>query len=306
MGIFSRLFKSRHHESNGANSTGATPSVPLRDGEARPSRAGSADAADQAYLDLAFGIVKEAQESLRRLDSLAFSIKELEAEQLRSSSTLAEASAETDDGVETHSQKPQPPAGCQMDQLLRSFSNEAKHVKRQLDKLSEVEVQVKDDPSQNATFRIIANQRLHFIRRLSDALAAREADRQVYRAHKVERIARLIRIRETKVDAQTGAVSCAVTEEESVRMAQLALSEGLQDEVLASSKELLLQVVETRNDMMAMEHSVRQLKTIFDDLTLLISQQEEVLDQVLTNVRQSQQYVERGRETLHEARMLCK
>jgi hypothetical protein len=296
MGIFSRFFKGRHE--NGSKGTDVPPSVPLRDGEARP-KAASADAPDQDYLDVAYGIVKETQESLRRLESLAFSIKELEAEQLRANEAPIESSA---DALETASEKQLPSGSSSMDQLLRSFSNEAKRVKKQLDKLSEVEVQVRDDASQNATHRIIVNQRLHFSRRLSDALAAREADRQIYRAHKVERIARLIRIRETKVDPQTGAVSCAVTEAESVRMAQLALSEGLQDEVLASSQELLLQVVETRNDMIAMEHSVRQLKTIFDDLTLLLSQQDEVLDQILHNVGQSKHYVERGREILSEVR----
>jgi syntaxin 1B/2/3 len=97
-----------------------------------------------------------------------------------------------------------------------------------------------------------------------------------------------------------------ITEARAEEMAAQVLETGQSDAIFQESKDTLTAILETRQDLLRIERSMRELQEIFNDLAVLVNEQGELMDQVLTNVQQSVTYVEGGREQLKSAKKFAK
>jgi syntaxin 1B/2/3 len=188
----------------------------------------------------------------------------------------------------------------EMDRLMSEIGAAAKTVKKNLDELEkETKALGASDElreSNAATIRIQENQHAHLTRQFMQAMNDyRAVCTENEKAMQAE-TKRQIKLKFTNTDGTT------ITDEEADRMARQALQEGKDDAIFQQSKDTLAQIMETRNDVQRIERSLRELNDMFNDLAALVSEQGEVLDQILTNVQTSVKFVEHGRRELKAAK----
>ncbi|CCW62332.1 unnamed protein product [Phytomonas sp. EM1] len=97
-----------------------------------------------------------------------------------------------------------------------------------------------------------------------------------------------------------------IDDETAERLAQQVLDNNLNDYIFQQSKDVLLGIIETRNDIYRIEHSMRELNRIFNDMAVMVEEQGELMDVILTNVKNSARYVEVSLSELKKARKLQK
>lgn len=240
-------------------------------------------------LDLALKLIEEIQAGNRKIQATTL---EMRAQQALNLKNFNPASADADTG------------GDKIEDLMDAVSATSREIKAKLDQLSEETKKLEaDEAVANAnagTIKIQQNQHNYLTRTFMQAIndynaAVGENEKQLR-----DQAVRRIKLKYTKADGST------VSDDEARQMAAQVMEFGRTDMLFQASKETLAQVLETRQDILRIERSMRELKQIMDDLSALISEQGEVLDQVLTNVQTARQYVGSGREKLKSARDYAK
>ena len=97
-----------------------------------------------------------------------------------------------------------------------------------------------------------------------------------------------------------------IDDDRAMQLAQEALVQGTQNAIFQQSKDTLAQIIETRNDILKIEASMRELNQLFQDLAMLVTEQGEVMDIILNNVQSAVKFVEKGREELKDAKVYQK
>ncbi|ESL08598.1 target SNARE [Trypanosoma rangeli SC58] len=144
--------------------------------------------------------------------------------------------------------------------------------------------------------RIEENQRRYMLHRLSEAMEAYQRQQNLVGAQYRTRTERQIKIKYTNPDGT------AIDDETAKELAQAVLENNLTSSIFQQSKDVLAQVVETRNDIYHIEQSMRYLNQLFNDLAFLVHEQGEIMDVILKNIECTTQFVEAGRKEMRKAR----
>ncbi|CUG88024.1 SNARE protein, putative [Bodo saltans] len=97
-----------------------------------------------------------------------------------------------------------------------------------------------------------------------------------------------------------------ISAERAQELALEAIEQGTENAMFQQSKDTLARIIETRNDIYRIEQSMRELNQLFQDLAVLVNEQQEAMDNILVNVQNSVKYVEKGREELQKAKKYAK
>jgi syntaxin 1B/2/3 len=138
--------------------------------------------------------------------------------------------------------------------------------------------------------KIRRNQCTQLSKRLSNIIADYQKTNESYKTMKKNRAARLIKI----------SYGESITDEKAQEMAQEVI-EGKR-EIFQQSKNKLAEIMENREDILRIERSMRELNQMFNDLSILVNEQGEVIIQVHDNVIDANKKVEKGREELGKAK----
>lgn len=239
-------------------------------------------------LDKALKIIEEIQAGNREIQAKTMALRVQTAQNMKNFNPAGDA----DEG------------GDAIQDIMDAVGVTSKMVKAKIDELNEGIKELQKDEETKAdnagTIKIQQNQSNHLTRQFMQYI--NEYNNAVSDNEKGlrEQAIRRIKLKYTKSDGST------VSDEEARSMAAQVLETGRTDMLFQASKEMLAQVLETRQDIMRIERSMRELKQIMDDLSSLINEQGEIMDQVLANVQNSVQYVKSGREKLKSAREYSK
>lgn len=239
-------------------------------------------------LDKALKIIEEIQNGNREIQAKTMQLKTQSAQNMKNFNPAADA----DEGAQA------------IEDIMDAVSGLSKQIKTKLDELSENTKELQKDKEVEAdnagTIKIQQNQHSRLSRQFMQYIddyntAVSDNEKQLR-----EQAVRRIKLKYTKADGST------VSDDEARQMAAQVLEFGRTDMLFHASKEMLAQVLETRQDILRIERSMRELKQIMDDLSSLINEQGDIMDQVLANVQNSVQYVKSGREKLKDAREYAK
>lgn len=188
--------------------------------------------------------------------------------------------------------------------IMDSVTQTSKRVKVQLDSLQAETKKMSATPERAqenaATVKIHENQHQHLTRSFLQAMS--EYKMVVSENEKMlkQQTARRIKLKYTNADGTT------ISDAQATEMAEQVLEMGVQDAVLQQAQDTLAQILETRDDLIKMERSMRELHQLFNDLAILVNEQTELMDQIYANVQHSVEYVEKGREELGKAKKYAK
>ena len=90
------------------------------------------------------------------------------------------------------------------------------------------------------------------------------------------------------------------------KLAAQLLEEGREDAIFQQAQDVLVQVQENHRDILRIEASMRELHQIFAEMAVLVEEQGELMDDIMANVSKSVDYVQKGREELHQAKVNTK
>lgn len=187
-----------------------------------------------------------------------------------------------------------------IEQLNAQITNASKSCKDKLESIQKSTGKLKETPEAEANnagvIKIQENQHSKLIRAFLQAVqdhqkVAAENEKKV-----LEQTQMRIKLKYSNPDGTT------IDDEQAKQLAQEALVSGTQNAIFQQSKDTLAQIIETRNDILKIEASMRELNQLFQDLAMLVSEQGEVMDIILTNVQSAVKFVEKGREELKDAK----
>ena len=253
-----------------------------------PTAASFSSPADtDQLLEQFYRLVAEVQTLLREIQNKTQEVQVKHAEQMRSPDVEASKRVFAD-----------------IQDLMQDINNSAAKTR---DKLKEMEEGTKklgetpeDAAGNSAVIKIQQNQHAHLSRTFAQTMKDYQDVQDENKRNYEEQTARQIRIKCTTEDGQT------IDDEEAKRLAREMLVTGSADQIFSQSKEHLAQIIETRNDIYAIEQSMRELNQLFTDLATLVNEQGELMDQVLINVQTSVKYVEKGRKDQQAAKKYMK
>eukprot|EP01013_Petalomonas_cantuscygni_P021466 TRINITY_DN4077_c0_g1_i1.p1 TRINITY_DN4077_c0_g1~~TRINITY_DN4077_c0_g1_i1.p1 ORF type:complete len:313 (+),score=71.82 TRINITY_DN4077_c0_g1_i1:93-1031(+) len=150
-----------------------------------------------------------------------------------------------------------------------------------------------------AELRIRKTQHAHLQRAFVNGMKAYHTVLQDNKARLGDTIKRRIRARRT-------AEGTPITDEKAEELAMQALQQGTAGAVFVKSRDTLMQIEENHRDYVRIEAAMRDLLELFRDFAVLVEQQGELIDDILTNVSSANDAVCRGRTELREARRLAK
>jgi t-SNARE complex subunit (syntaxin) len=186
-------------------------------------------------------------------------------------------------------------ATVEMQKIMDEATHISKRVKAHLD-LMQAQSKKLDQEAHAATVKIHENQHAHLSRTFLQNMQEYKAVVSENEAAIKQQTARRIKLK------YTDDRGCSISDERAQEMAQEMLDLGQEDAILDQARGKLAEILETREDLKKMERSMKELHQIFNDLAVLINEQTELMDQILTNVQTSVAYVESGREKLAAAK----
>lgn len=90
--------------------------------------------------------------------------------------------------------------------------------------------------------------------------------------------------------------------EERAQLLTEQLGTTAESEIFKQSKHILASITETRNDIYRIEQSMRDLQQMFNEMAILVNEQGEMIDVILTNLQSTSKYLAKGRRELKRAR----
>ncbi|CAD2218877.1 syntaxin 1B/2/3 [Angomonas deanei] len=191
----------------------------------------------------------------------------------------------------------------EIDQFSVQINDKATEVKTFLDTLNKKTATLKETPescaANPAVIRIQENQYNYLVYRFTALMAEYARQQTVNENFYKAQTQRQIKIKCSNPDGSTIDDAQAAALAEQILENQVSLEDNY---IFQQSKSVLANVIETRNDIMRIEQSMRTLNQLFNDLAFLVHEQGELIDIVLNNVKQANNYVEQGRKELKKAR----
>lgn len=264
-------------------------SIPVRSDStySNPGNSSGGGATDDNDLENFYNSVKDVQGYIRDIQAFAVELQGKHSEKMQTADEKKAAALEDDIQLTTD-----------------KITNLTKQAKEKLDALQKGTAKLKETPDMEAAnagvIKIQQNQHAHllktFLAAVQDYQKIQNDNQKAYH----EQTRRRIQMKYTNADGTT--IDDATAE----RLATEALEQGTENEIFQQSKDELQRIIENRNDIYRIEQSMRELNQLFNDLAMLVNEQQEALDNILTNVQNSVKYVEKGREELQKAKKHAK
>mmetsp|Transcript_45241 Transcript_45241/g.139561 ORF Transcript_45241/g.139561 Transcript_45241/m.139561 type:complete len:317 (-) Transcript_45241:115-1065(-) len=245
--------------------------------DGRPSGGDAAVTIEGDPLEVCFKMVAEIQTGNRELQAKTAELRTKGADVLRAIDPKEDSSTE------------------EMQRIMDEATKISKKIKQYLD-LMAAQSKKLDQAEHAATVKIHENQHAHLSRTFLQNMQEYKAVVAENEAAIKQQTARRIKLK------YTDDRGCSISDERAQEMAQEMLDLGQEDAILDQARGKLAEILETREDLKKMERSMKELHQIFNDLAVLINEQTELMDQILTNVQTSVAYVESGREKLQAAK----
>lgn len=169
-----------------------------------------------------------------------------------------------------------------------------------LEKMKENTAHLRKDPDaigeNSAVIRIQENFYFYLARRLNAAMVKYQK-RQSFNQEKYKaQTMRQIQIKFTNTDGSS------IDEATAQQLTEQVLENHVTDEIFQQSKNVLLAITETRNDIYRIEQAMRELNQIFNEMAILVNEQGCTIDVILNNLQLTSKYLEKGRRELHRGR----
>ncbi|RNF14355.1 putative target SNARE [Trypanosoma conorhini] len=188
----------------------------------------------------------------------------------------------------------------EVEELTSQINASAQAASQTLEAMKAETDKLKVTPEMESLFvgviRIEENQRRYMLHRLSEAMEAYQRQQNLVEAQYRTMTERQIKIKYTNPDGT------AIDDETAKELAQAVLENNVTSGIFQQSKDVLAQIIETRNDIYHIERSMRYLNQLFNDLAFLVHEQGEIMDVVLKNIESTTQFVEAGRKEMRKAR----
>lgn len=176
-------------------------------------------------------------------------------------------------------------ASNQLDTLLEITNSIAKDIKTRLDKMQlTIDTLQKNNPSNPADLKIRANQKNVLSNKFQELILEYQGIQNNYKEKVKEKIRRQYKI--TRPDASEKEVDLVVNETDgsNVFLDQIVQTQATRDAVQY--------INDRRKDIAKLEKSIRELHQLFTDMTIIVDQQGEILNNVEFNALNSEAYVE--------------
>ncbi|KAG8343812.1 Syntaxin SNARE domain [Trypanosoma vivax] len=144
--------------------------------------------------------------------------------------------------------------------------------------------------------RIEENQRRFVAQKLMSAMEGFQKQQKAAEDQYLAQTERQIKIAYTNPDGST------LDDTTAKQLTMQVLENSATSVIFQQSKDVLVQMIETRNDVYRIEMAMRTLHQTFNDLAVLVEEQGELLNSVAQNVGSSRKYVDVGRAELKKAR----
>lgn len=244
-------------------------------------------ASDDNPLESFYSAVNEVQTMVRDIQTMAVELQGKHGEKMQTADAQKGAAIEED-----------------IQSLSSKINDNTKKCKEKLDQISKQTAKLKETPESEANnagvIKIQQNQHAHLLKTFMSAVQEYQRIQSENEKNYRDQTKRRIQMKYTNSDGTT------ISDEEASKLAQEALDQGTENAIFQQSKDTLAQIIETRNDILKIEKSMRELNQLFQDLAVLVNDQQEAMDNILVNVQNSVKYVEKGREELGKAKKYAK
>eukprot|EP00758_Cryptobia_borreli_P013932 Tbor_TRINITY_DN5881_c6_g1::TRINITY_DN5881_c6_g1_i1::g.5996::m.5996/K08486/STX1B_2_3; syntaxin 1B/2/3 len=184
-----------------------------------------------------------------------------------------------------------------INEKIKCVKNDLEMMKKGTQALSTTEESVHANA---AVIKIQENQHSYLLRNFMTAVTQYQQIQGDAKKQFRDQTERRIRIQYTNEDGST------IDDTRARELAQEVIDYGTENAIFQQSADTLMMIMETRNDIHNIEHSMRELTQLFTDLAVLVSDQGDIMDQILSNVQNSNKYVEKGRSELKAAKKHAK
>mmetsp|Transcript_74826 Transcript_74826/g.86875 ORF Transcript_74826/g.86875 Transcript_74826/m.86875 type:complete len:323 (-) Transcript_74826:60-1028(-) len=253
------------------------------DGAAKPAAATEDDNPLEAF----YTQVNELQGIIRDIQQLTTELKQKHAEKML---IVDEAKASA--------------AAEEIAQFTEGVNKCIQGGKQRLDAIAKGTAALKKTPEMEANnagvIKIQQNQHAHLVKLYTTAVQEYQTTQKENEKAYLEQTKRRIMTKMRDADGST------ISEERAAELAQEAIDQGTENAIFQQAKDTLAQIIETRNDIYRIEQSMRELNQLFQDLAVLVNEQQEAMDNILVNVQNSVKYVQKGREELAKAKVYAK
>eukprot|EP00760_Papus_ankaliazontas_P028640 PhM_4_TR3822/c0_g1_i1/m.61657 len=246
-----------------------------------PSPATSASASGAPTLDDFYMKVTEVQNGIRDIRQLSAQIQQLYVTNLQVADK-AESKRASDE----------------LEEKMERVTALSERIKSTVKVMGDNAKSLKDtnDKSRVAEVRIMENQHGFLLKQFIDVMkqyhTMQTENEKKYKDQVVRRL-------KTKFQNDDGST---ISEAKAQQMADDLLKNGDQDRIFQQSKHKLEQIIETRNEVIRIEKSIRELQQLFVDLAALVHEQGEILNDISDNMTTTMEYMEEGVKQMKQAR----
>ncbi|ORC89824.1 putative target SNARE [Trypanosoma theileri] len=189
---------------------------------------------------------------------------------------------------------------AEVEELENQVNDAARTSSQLVDTMKKVTDKLKENPEKESQFigvvRIQENQRRFILQKLTEAMDTYQKQQTLAENRYRKQTERQIKIKYTNPDGS------AIDDDTAKELALEVLENNATSAIFQQSKDVLAQIIETRNDIYRIEQSMRSLNQLFNDLAFLVHEQGEIMDVILKNIENATRYVETGRKELKKAR----
>lgn len=188
----------------------------------------------------------------------------------------------------------------EVEELMEKINNAAQTTSQLLERMKQETEKLKATPETESRFigviRIEENQRRYILFRLNQAMREYQKEQDLVKKMYRAQTERQIKIKYTNSDGS------AIDDETAKELALEVLENNMTTSIFWQSRDVLDQIIETRNDIYRIEQSMRLLNQLFNDLAFLVHEQGEIMDVVQKNIENATRFVVTGRQELKKAR----
>lgn len=180
--------------------------------------------------------------------------------------------------------------------VIEATNKYATHAKARLEALKKESAEKKRDPSTaGSELRIRDNMCVTLTKKFMDCMKDYQKAQQKYKADMKAKVKRQVQI--VQPDATEAEIDLVMRSGDASSIYKSAILQGSAESV----RDVFLNCQDKYQDVIKLEQSVAELHQMFLDLTLLVEQQGEMLDQIEFQVRTAADYVEAGNQEVIKA-----
>ncbi|CCD12009.1 unnamed protein product [Trypanosoma congolense IL3000] len=245
--------------------------------------AGSQEAETVAILENYFEVVNTVTESIEDIYH-----------------TLREMSRKHEQAMETINVEKCDAIRNEISEMDNNINESMQRACQGVEKMNELTKQLKDTPANECKFagviRLEENQRRYMFQKLSTVIETVQKQQLKAEKNYLSQTERRIKIAYTNPDGTT------LDDDTVQQLATQVMKAGATSAIFQQSKDVLAQMLETRNDIYRIEMSMRSLNRLFSDMAILVEEQGNMMDVILRNIDSAKTYMEKSHEELRQAR----